>query len=242
MTLEFLVIIIVFYDYPIMQTPFLDGVVILFFIQTPLPELRGKLAQYYFEIITLLIHLCTFILALQDTFPTSSETLRKVLFVGIMYLNTALVAGSLFFMGIEIYDIIRLKQEKKKASSTVQNPIQSVHRLTVKGEDIKLKPDGSLETSSNVLSENNNSEILLKPPRILDNSIILHDIETGGGTEIGQQQRVNHNRSRKVNRGRNRTVISKKKQQQQQMLDGLLLRNPTRHLRDFQKPAAEVKN
>jgi len=149
--------ITVFYDYPMMQTSFLmilDGAVILFLMfKQPFATLRGKLAQSYFETVTFLVHSCTFTLALQDTFPTSSETLREVLCSCIIYLNTTLVAGSLLFMGIEIYEIIRLKHESKKykkpqeaatnlaiaieenSSAALQNSIstttQSINQLTL---------------------------------------------------------------------------------------------------------------
>ena len=115
-------IITVLYDYPLMQTPFmiiLDGAIILFLLlKKPFNTLRGTLCQYYFEIITLLVHLCTFILSLQDSLQASSELLRKILSTGIIYLNTALVSGSIGFMFIEIYETIR---EKRKARKLKEN-------------------------------------------------------------------------------------------------------------------------
>jgi len=252
-------IIAVFYDYPMMQTTFLvmlDGAVILFLItKKPLKELRGTLAQYYFEIITLLVHFCTFLLALQDTFPSPSETLMKVLCTSIMYLNTILIAGSLFFMGIEIYDIIRLKVEEKKKkkynhltqNTTISSRRQPTDQIMTTVEDNSeievpnrpnlISPQQPLE-ASNLFSANSNTSLsgmrILKP-RTLDlsmnaNDSVQQDIEIGN--EINRQ-RTNQNRSQRLTHPRQRRTTRKKQQQQQQPSEGLLfLRNPARHLRE----------
>jgi len=111
-------IVTVLYDYPLMQTCYLiilDGAIILFlYFKNPFITLRGTLCQYYFEVITLLVHICTFILGLQDSLKTSSDTLRTVLSTGIIYLNTALVSGSIGFMFIEIYKTISEKRRARK--------------------------------------------------------------------------------------------------------------------------------
>jgi len=108
-----------------MQTAFfimLDGAIILFlYFKNPFATLRGRLAQYYFEAITLLVHLCTFILALQDTFPHSSSGLRKVLSTGIIYLNTALISGSVGFLFIETYKTISQKNRETRPKKVRNN-------------------------------------------------------------------------------------------------------------------------
>ena len=100
-----------------MQTSYLvifDGAILLFlYFKNPFNTLRGKFAQYYYEIITLLVHLCTFILSLQDTFKDPSDTVRLIMSTAILYLNTALVCGAIGFMFIEIYKTI---SEKKRAA------------------------------------------------------------------------------------------------------------------------------
>jgi len=110
--------ITVLYDYPLVQTSYLvisDGAIILFlYFKTPFNTLRGTLAQYYYETITLLVHLCAFILSLQDN---PSDTVKIIMSTGILYLNTALVSGAIGFMFIEIYKII---SEKKRAARLKQ--------------------------------------------------------------------------------------------------------------------------
>jgi len=114
-------IIVVMYAYPLMQTLSLitlDGLMIFVLIKKdPFVTLRGKLAQYYFEIITLLVHLSAFILSLQDDESTFSETVLTGLCTSIIYLNTGLMIGSVGFMFIEIYKVIseKLKTKAQKA-------------------------------------------------------------------------------------------------------------------------------
>jgi len=114
-------IIIVLYDYPLMQTVYLiilDGVVLLFLLfKMPFPTLRGKLAQYYFEAITLLVHISAFSLAMQDSIPSYSGSLKSFLCTTIIYLNSTLVTGGIAFMSIEIYKLI---SEKTKAGKKKQ--------------------------------------------------------------------------------------------------------------------------
>jgi len=111
-------LITVFYDYPLMQTAFmiiLDGVIILYlFFHKPFTTLRGKLAQYYFETITLLVHICAFAIAMQDSSDTTG--LKNFLCGAIIYLNIVLVIGGISFMSIEIYKMIseKVKEGKKK--------------------------------------------------------------------------------------------------------------------------------
>jgi len=139
-------IIAVLYDYPLMQTVFmivLDGAIVLFlYIQIPFTDLRSKLMQYYYEIITLLVHLCTFILALQDTFETSSDTVRKIFCGGILYHNTALVGGSLGFMFIEIYDTIREKVKEREEKLKIPEENQETQNLTQTASPLQIPETG----------------------------------------------------------------------------------------------------
>jgi len=124
-----------------MQTAFLiilDGVVILFLIlKKPFNTLRAKLAQYYFETVTILVHLCTFSIALQDSVENN---LKAFLCIAISYVNTSLVTGGIGFMAIEIYKMISLtikggKPEKyghisiqtsnEAATSSFQKPVHT---------------------------------------------------------------------------------------------------------------------
>ena len=94
-------------------------------IKKPFATLRGKLAQYYFEIITLPVHICTFILALQTRRSELSASLNETLCTCIIYLNTALITGTTGFMFIEIYKTISqwLKSQRDNA----------VHPITEEG-------------------------------------------------------------------------------------------------------------
>jgi len=137
-------IIAVLYDYPLLQTPYLvisDGAIILFlYFKDPFNTLRGKLAQYYFEIITLLVHICTFILALQDSFVDPSDTVRSLLSTGIIYLNIALITGAIGFMFIEIYKTIseKTRAARLKQHQSVPEENQETQNLTLTA--IKLQP------------------------------------------------------------------------------------------------------
>jgi len=94
--------------------------------------LRGKLAQYYYEAITLLVYIWTFILSLQDTFTKPSDTFRLIFSTSITNLNTTLVVGSLGFMFIEIYEAIRLrnKARKRKQAQDKSEDHQETQNLT----------------------------------------------------------------------------------------------------------------
>ena len=126
-------IITVLYDYPLMQTSFLvisDGAIIFFlYFKNPFKTLRGTLAQCYYEIITFLVHLCAFILGLQDSFKHSSYTVKLIMSMGILYLNTALVSGAIGFMFIEIYKTI---SEKKRAAR-----LKKSHSVPVDNQEIQ---------------------------------------------------------------------------------------------------------
>ena len=103
-------IITVLTDYPLLQTTLLiasDFAMILFLIKkNPFVTLRGKLAQYYFEAITLLVHSSAFVLSFQGYGGRFTETLLMHLCKSVIYLNLALMIGSVGFMFIELYKAI----------------------------------------------------------------------------------------------------------------------------------------
>jgi len=128
--------IIVVFNYPLIQTSILvtlDVAIIFFlYLKSPFKTLRGKLAQYYYEIITLLVHICTLILSLQeDTFEKLPDKLINVLCTGIIYLNTALITGSVGFLFIEIYKTIEEAiDEKQKQRQNIPEDSQEAQNLT----------------------------------------------------------------------------------------------------------------
>ncbi len=111
-------IIAVFYEDPVMQTAYLiiiDGAIISFlYFEKPFVTFLSILCQYFYEIITLLVHICTCILSMQGTEQNPSESFKRFLSNSIIYLNTALVTGSIGFMFIEIYKTLRQKMKKRK--------------------------------------------------------------------------------------------------------------------------------
>ena len=147
-------IITVLYDYPPMQTSYLvilDGAILLFlYFKNPFNTLRGKLAQYYYETITLLVHFCTFILSLQDIFKNPSDTVRLIMSTGILYLNTALVSGAIGFMFIEIYKRIseknRAARRKQYENIAIQTAAEDI-LTTTQDQYLKTQTQRRLDTS-----------------------------------------------------------------------------------------------
>ena len=98
----------------------MDGAIIIFLLsKKPLLTVRAAIAQYFFEIIALLVHLCVFILCLQE----NDTTLKNIVCTSIIYLNIILVVGGTGFMLFEIYlslrevlDAWKAKRNKKKSS------------------------------------------------------------------------------------------------------------------------------
>jgi len=190
------IIVTVLHEYPLMQTISLiiiDEAVILFlFFQQPFVELHAKLRQYYFEGITLLVHICTFILSFQDSLSQSSDGLRTGLCTSIMYLNTALVSGSIGFMFIEIYEAIKDKikaskqnklenssaqEETMKRTKSTSSATQTIFSL--QDFDVQMRRD-RVETQNGASFENNHllSQIhhhhnLSIPGLTLDSSRVL---------------------------------------------------------------------
>jgi len=129
-------IITTLYDYPLMQTLALmtiDGAMILFlYSKNPFNTLRGKLAQYYYETITLLVHLCAFSLSLQDSSAESSDIIKLIFSFGIIYLNTALITAAIGFMFIEIYKTIseKTKEARRKQAQNKLEGNQETQNLT----------------------------------------------------------------------------------------------------------------
>jgi len=104
----------------------IDGAILLFMAaKKPLPTMKAKIVQYFFEIITLMVHGCTFMLSIQRNEEDPSESLKSVLSTMIIYLNRILVNGSIGFMFIEIYQAVSEKireyRKKRRESKIVQN-------------------------------------------------------------------------------------------------------------------------
>jgi len=159
-------IITVLYDYPIMQTSYLvimDGAIIFFlYFKNPFNTLRGRLAQCYYEIITGLVHLCTFILGLQGTFKGLSDTVKLIMSKGILYLNTALVSGAIGFMFIEIYKTIsqktrvaRLRQYENIAIQTATEDTLSTSQDQYLKAETQRRLDSSVDHQNQALSHEN---------------------------------------------------------------------------------------
>jgi len=167
-------IITVLYDYPLMQTPYLvimDGAIISFlYFQAPFNTFRGKLAQYYYETIALLVHICTFSLSLQDSSAKPSETIKLIFSTAIIYLNTALITGALGFMFIELYKTISEKeraaqrkqgQNKPEDHQETQSLTRTAAPLQPSETDAQKEQDWSIEKLSfngNVTPSNFNVE------------------------------------------------------------------------------------
>ena len=122
-------IIAVLYDYAVMQTVYLiiiDGAILLnLYFKKPFVTFQSTLCQYYYEIITLLVHICTCILSMQGTEQNPSEGLKNFMSTSIIYLNTALVSGSIGFMFIEIYKTIRQKMKNKTSTKVLRSKLLS---------------------------------------------------------------------------------------------------------------------
>jgi len=150
-------IIAILFDYPTMQTAFLiilDGMVILLLIlKKPFTTLRAKLAQYYFETVTLLVHLCVFSLALQDSGEDPSEGFKRFLCTAIIYLNTALGTGSISFMAIEIYKVISLKTKAGKLKSYENISVQTSNEEPTEEIDTTSRRQVSINTERSLLRE-----------------------------------------------------------------------------------------
>jgi hypothetical protein len=216
-------IITVLYDYPLMQTPYLvimDVAVISFlYLKNPFNTLRGKLAQYYYETITLLVHLCTFILALQDSFENPSDTVKVIMSTGILYLNTALVSGAIGFMFIEIYKTIseknraaRLKQRQGVPEDTQEtqnltqtaDPLRSSETDTQKIQDTIIQEETKSIENPYFFSENNQK-------RNLANSNAIN-MESNLNTDYSQE--LNRYPSHRLNQQRNQSIRPIKIRQQ----------------------------
>jgi len=135
-------IIAVFYDYPVMQTVYLiiiDGAILLYlYFEKPFVTFQSTLCQYFYEIITLLVHICTCILSMQGN---PSDDLKNFLSTSIIYLNTILITGSIGFMFLEIYKTIRRKTKKRKQYDDIA--IQ-----TLSNKDLDIQTPTRLETDS----------------------------------------------------------------------------------------------
>ena len=156
----------VLYSSPLAQTIcllILDGIIILSLIfKRPFSTLRGQLCQFYFEIIILLVHICTFSLSIQQKQEDPSENLRTTFSTGIIYLNTALITGAIGFMFIEIYETIkaeieayRLKKQKKTVSP-----------ITEESQIITSRPLETTQRQYSEIDDAQNKQINVSVPRL----------------------------------------------------------------------------
>ena len=120
------VIITILSNYKLLQLLLLvlmDGIILTFLlIKDPFKELKEKLAQYYFEVIALVVHISVLSLCIRDSEGnTSNDSFRRGVCQTIIYVNTFLIAGSAGFMFIEIYRTINkaYKQRKRRALNAV---------------------------------------------------------------------------------------------------------------------------
>ena len=229
-------IITVLYEYPLMQSVYfimLDEAVLLFlYFKSPFTRLIGKLAQYYFEVITLLVHFCTFILGLQDTFEKPSDTLRDILSTAIIYLNTALVGGSLGFMFIEVYETIkfRTKAKGKKVKQKKNEEETSVIQLV--DEENQVETESPTLTTSPGRNVQRRNRRLESTQQINNTSISVINMENSFGLE------TNYNFDNSMVSDVNTT--SHNMQRDQSILPMAVVRSPTRIRR--QQPLRKIKS
>jgi len=147
-------IITVLYQHSMMQSLLLivmDGAMLLFLLfKKPLTTLRAHFFQYYFETITLIVHLCTFILSIQKQQEEPSKTLNIRVCTLIIYLNTALVTGATAYMGIDIHETVREKIQEWKQNKSQNN--KTVHPI----------PEENLE-AQNILASSQTDNFVTSP-------------------------------------------------------------------------------
>jgi len=131
-------LITVLYSSPLIQTSLLvviDGAIIIFLVvKKPLAGLRDKLSQYFFQVIALLVHICTFGLGIQGDQIGISNLLKIILCKSIIYLNYTLTIGGVGFMLLEIYATISLKV-KILRTKLKKKPEDNAVRRFEEGED-----------------------------------------------------------------------------------------------------------
>jgi len=202
-------IITVLYNYPPMQTSYLvilDGAILLFlYFKTPFNTLRGTLAQYYYEIITLLVHICTFILSLQDTFQNPSDNVRLIMSTGILYLNTALVSGAIGFMFIEIYKTISEKKRAAKLKKHQSIPVdtQETQNLTQTASPFQPSETNSAKRQDSINQKENKSieRSYFLPENRQNRNVATSDfhqeesnfyVENSRLSDVNPSKRINH--------------------------------------------------
>ena len=154
-------IITVLYEHPIMQTIYLvimDGAIILLLVLLkPFVTLQAKLSQFYFEIITLFVHICAVILSFQDK-EEGNEKFRSLISTFIIYGNTILVTGSIGFMFIEIFMVI---SEKTKTVGK-ENPPQRASVI----EENSANFENSMQQAD--IMDNTMQQLTVQNPRRLN--------------------------------------------------------------------------
>ena len=202
--------IAIFFEYPVLQTITLllmDIFIIVFmFVKKPFTRLQDKISQGYFEIIALVVHIATLILSVQE--EGSPENLSKT----IIYSNTAMMAGTLGFMLLEIVKkvgekirdwIVKLKEREKSKvcpvkeedSSRIQslptNTIQPTHLLTsdrtITGDKKWINLNG--DSFRRNLYRNSDSRVNL----MMQNSQVSFNVDNSVNQEIDTSRYVNNN-------------------------------------------------
>ena len=119
----------------VIQTAFLvimDGVILIFVMaKKPLVKFRTTLAQYFFEFIALFVHICVFILSLQND---QGGNLRSGVCKSLIYLNKTLVFGGSTLMIVEISQTVGekikiWKSSKKKKYQQGRTTVAAVHPI-----------------------------------------------------------------------------------------------------------------
>jgi len=153
-------IITVLSEYPIIQTialVIIDGVmIVLLFRLKPFASLQAKLAQYYFEAITLFVHICAFFLSIQGKEGNPDDAFRKIFSSAIIYANTILVAGALGFMFIELFMMIREKTEASSSQKTLsRSPSQSIAIQTSANKNSEAQHISFRTETANLITHGN---------------------------------------------------------------------------------------
>ena len=118
----------------ILLTIFDVAIILFLLIKNPIPGLKEKIAQYYFEVLALMVHICTFILSVQHYEENPSYTMKKALSKSIIYMNIALVVGGICFMVFGLFQTISEKV-KEYRQNQLQKQKNIVHPISEENSD-----------------------------------------------------------------------------------------------------------
>jgi len=172
----------VFYDLPIFQTGFLmiiDGAILLFlFTKKPFITVRATVAQYFFETMALFVHICVFILSLDNDRNSSPDALKRGLCTCVIYMNTTMVAGSSIFMLVEICTMAktRIKAWKLKRKEKFQkNLVEFGTSHTQNNNTVNLKSEDQSPEINKGKKWIDIKTRIQAPPISFENSFVLED-------------------------------------------------------------------